>query len=137
MIRPFHLAFLVRDLDETRVFYRDILGCGVGRSAETWIDFDFFGHQLSCHLGHVGGDRGSNAVDGDKVPIPHFGVVLAWDDWQTLSQRLTEAGIDFVIPPRIRFAGQPGEQGTLFFRDPSGNALEFKSFRSDDSLFAQ
>ena len=137
MIRPFHLAFLVRDLDETRQFYRDILGCGVGRSAATWIDFDFFGHQLSCHLGDASGDRGANAVDGDKVPIPHFGVVLEWGDWQALSQRLIDAGIDFVIPPRIRFEGQPGEQGTLFFRDPSGNALEFKSFRSDDSLFAQ
>ena len=135
MIRPFHLAFLVSDLAETRRFYGGVLGCSEGRSAERWVDFDLYGHQISCHLGKVNGDSGSNPVDGDDVPIPPFGVILEWSDWEGLRERLIRAKVDFVIPPRIRFEGQPGEQGTLFFRDPSGNALEFKSFRSDQSIF--
>ena len=137
MIRPFHLAFLVSDLDAARTFYCDILGCKEGRSAERWVDFDLYGHQISCHLGKAAGDRGSNPVDGDQVPIPHFGVILEWEDWESLRERLIHAEVDFVIPPRIRFQGQPGEQGTLFFRDPSGNALEFKSFRSDQDIFSR
>ena len=135
MIRPFHLALLVADLEATRQFYCGVLGCTEGRSAERWVDFDLYGHQLSCHLGEAVGDRGANAVDGDQVPIPHFGVILQWRDWEALRARLESAEIQFVIPPRVRFEGQPGEQGTLFFRDPSGNALEFKSFRSDQSIF--
>ena len=135
MIRPFHLALLVSDLESTRRFYCGVLGCTEGRSAERWVDFDLFGHQISCHLGAAKGDRGVNAVDGDQVPIPHFGVILLWEDWEALRARLESFGVEFVVPPRIRFEGQPGEQGTLFFRDPSGNALEFKSFRSDHSIF--
>lgn len=135
MIRPFHLAILVSSLESTREFYVGVLGCTEGRSAERWVDFDLFGHQLSCHLGSPRGDVGHNPVDGDDVPIPHFGVILEWADWELLRDRLMRSEVDFVIPPRIRFEGEPGEQGTLFFRDPSGNALEFKGFRSDQSIF--
>ncbi len=135
MIRPFHLAFPVREIEETRRFYRDVIGCIEGRSAETWVDFDFFGHQISCHLSQDTGDVLFNPVDGDNVPVPHFGVILEWSDWEALAERLESAGVAFIIPPRVRFKGLPGEQGTLFFRDPSGNALEFKCFRSDQSIF--
>ena len=134
----FHLAFPVADLAETRTFYRDLLGCRVGREAATWIDFDFFGHQLSAHLSpEAGCPAATNAMDGDVVPVRHFGVILAWDDWQALAARLRAVGVQFLIEPHIRFAGQVGEQATLFFLDPSGNALEFKSFRDLDQVFAR
>ena len=134
---PFHLAFPVTDLPATRTFYGDVLGCRVGRSAERWIDFDFFGHQISAHLVDAGAAEVScNAVDGDDVPVRHFGVVLEWGAWEALGARLRVAGVAFVIAPRIRFAGEVGEQGTFFVRDPSGNALEFKTFRDPAALFA-
>ena len=136
-LRPFHLAFPVRDLAEARAFYGGILGCAEGRSSDAWIDFDFYGHQIVAHRADDGGDRASNPVDGHEVPVPHFGIVLTMDDWQALAERLTAAGTDFVIAPTIRFKGQPGEQATMFFRDPSGNALEMKAFADDAMLFAR
>lgn len=136
ILRPFHLAFPVRDLEGARAFYGDVLGCREGRSSNEWIDFDFYGHQIVAHLAPGGGDAASNAVDGHDVPVPHFGVVLAMEDWQALAARLAEAGVDFPIPPTIRFKGEPGEQATMFFRDPSGNAIEMKAFASLDQLFA-
>lgn len=138
-ITPFHLAFPVRDLEETRRFYAEALGCTPGRSSDTWTDFSLFGHQMSAHLRPamaVAARHG--AVDGKSVPIPHFGVVLALADWQALAARLEAApGIRWIERPQIRFEGQPGEQATLFIRDPSGNALEFKGFRSLEQVFAQ
>lgn len=140
---PFHLAIQVRDLREARQFYGELLGCAEGRSADSWVDFNLYGHQLVCHvnpqLDAEGGIRSHyNPVDGHGVPVPHFGVVLDMDDWQLLADKLTAAGVTFVIEPYIRFAGQPGEQATLFFMDPSGNALEFKAFRNiDEQLFAR
>ena len=135
-LRPFHLAFPVRDLAEARAFYGGLMGCREGRSSDEWIDFDFYGHQIVAHTGGESGDRASNPVDGHDVPVPHFGVVLTMDDWQALADRLTAAGVKFAIEPTIRFKGQPGEQATMFFRDPSGNALEMKAFASDDMIFA-
>jgi extradiol dioxygenase family protein len=135
--RPrFHLAFPVRDLEATRRFYVDLLGCPTGRTSDRWLDFDFFGHQITAHLVEGGGDDGANEVDGDAVPVPHFGAILDWDDWHGLARRLRERGVGFVIEPRVRFAGRVGEQATMFLRDPSGNALEFKSFRDEDKVFA-
>ena len=136
-MRPFHLAFPVRDLAEARAFYGDLLGCAEGRSSDEWVDFDFFGHQLVAHIGGEAVDRASNRVDGHDVPVPHFGVLLDMDDWQTLADRLVAAGTDFAMEPLIRFKGQPGEQATMFFRDPSGNALEFKAFADDSMIFAK
>jgi extradiol dioxygenase family protein len=136
MTSPFHLAIAVDDLEAARRFYVDVLGCGVGREDDRWFDFDLFGHQLTVHLAPAGGDRGANPVDGDEVPIPHFGVVLPWDDWHRLSERLRGA-VAFVIEPRIRFPGLVGEQATMFLRDPAGNALEFKSFADPSRLFAR
>lgn len=135
---PFHLAFPVRDLDETRHFYGDVLGCAMGRSSATWVDFSLFGHQLSAHLRPGSATAGRDGqVDGVAVPIPHFGVVLAMDDWEALAARLEAAeGIDWLERPMVRFRGEPGEQATLFIRDPSGNALEFKGFRSLEQVFA-
>jgi uncharacterized protein len=136
-LRPFHLAFPVRDLAEARAFYGDLLGCPAGRSSDAWIDFDFLGHQIVAHLAPAsGGDAAVNHVDGHGVPVPHFGVVLAMDEWQALADRLTAAGVRFEIAPTIRFKGQPGEQATMFFRDPSGNAIEMKAFANLDQLFA-
>ncbi len=126
-LAPFHLAIPVRDLEQSRAFYGDLLGCPEGRSAETWVDFDFRGHQLVCHLADSASVH-HNPVDGDAVPVPHFGLVMEMRDWQALADRLKAAGMSFVIQPRIRFAGQPGEQATMFLLDPSGNALEFKAF---------
>lgn len=135
---PFHLAFPVRDLEETRAFYVGVLGCTPGRSSETWTDFSLFGHQMSAHLrpeAAPGIETGT--VDGTAVPIPHFGVVLAMEDWRTLARRLEAVdGIDWILRPQVRFAGQPGEQATLFIRDPSGNALEFKGFADLGQVFA-
>ena len=132
---PFHLAFPVHDLKAARSFYTGVLGCGVGRETGRWIDFDFFGHQITAHLSPAEAPCATNPVDGDAVPVRHFGLVLPWDKWQELAARLEANGIDFLVQPKIRFGGQPGEQATLFIRDPSGNALEFKSFRDGEALF--
>lgn len=135
---PFHLAFPVRDLEETRAFYRDLLGCEIGRSSATWVDFSLFGHQMSAHLRpQASAAAGDGNVDGVSVPIPHFGVVLLMDDWKQLAERLEgQRDIDWIERPMVRFKGQPCEQATLFIRDPSGNALEFKGFRSMEDVFA-
>ena len=136
-MRPFHLAFPVHDLAAARAFYRDVLGCGEGRSSEQWIDFDLYGHQIVAHLDPAAKPVAtSNPVDGHDVPVPHFGVVLTMEQWEGLAARLRAAGIRFGIEPHIRFKGQPGEQATMFFLDPSGNALEFKAFADDAMLFA-
>lgn len=136
-LRPFHLAFPVHDLAAARAFYGGVLGCREGRSAARWIDFDLFGHQIVTHLDEGAQPAGTtNPVDGHDVPVPHFGVVLTMADWEALAQRVRAAGIAFGIEPHIRFKGQPGEQATMFFRDPSGNALEFKAFADDAMLFA-
>ena len=136
-LRAFHYAFLVRDLDEARRFYVDLLGCREGRSAPTWVDFELFGNQLSCHLGTPPEAAGTGRVDGIAVPMPHFGVIVAFDEYERLAERLAEAGVAFVISPRIRYAGEPGEQGTFFLLDPSGNAIEIKAFRRPDEIFAR
>jgi len=136
-IQPFHLAFPVHDLAAARAFYGGLLGCREGRSSEQWIDFDLRGHQIVAHLDTNAKPAGiTNPVDGHDVPVPHFGVVLDWDDWHAMAGRLEAAGIAFGIAPHIRFKGQVGEQATMFFRDPSGNALEFKAFRDIGQLFA-
>ena len=156
MSRPFHLAFAVRDLESTRTFYGEDLGCEMGRSAATWQDFDLFGHQLSAHIGDVRGAGGGavdgaddtlpqigvelskaagGAVAGDTVPVPHFGVVLPMSAWERVADRLKSRDIAFLIPPRIRFQGETGEQGTFFVQDPSGNTLEFKGFADATQLF--
>src|SRR5687768_10588224 len=130
MPSPFHFAFFVKDLASTRRFYGDVLGCSEGRSTETWVDFDFFGAQISAHTtGPVTTTTDAGVVDGVHVPMPHFGAVLGWEQFDAIAARLREAGVTFVIEPRLRFAGQPGEQKTMFLRDASGNALEFKAFR--------
>lgn len=139
---PFHLAFQVRDIAEARAFYGDLLGCSEGRSSETWVDFNFFGHQIVCHLnpeiGHAGKIAShANPVDGHGVPVPHFGVVLTMDRWKSLAEQLQANEVQFLINPYLRFEGEPGEQATMFFLDPSGNALEFKAFRDiKTQLFA-
>ncbi len=137
-MRPFHLAFPVDDLAAARTFYGTVLGCPEGRSSDTWIDFDLFGHQIVAHLADVRRPDADhhNAVDGHAVPVPHFGVVLDMAAWQALADRLTAAGIRFVIEPYIRFKGEVGEQATMFFYDPAGNALEFKAFNDLSQLFA-
>lgn len=133
----FHYAFLVRDLAATRAFYIGMLGCTEGRSTATWVDFDFFGHQLSAHLGDPTLNPANlGQVDGKAVPMPHFGAVLGWDAFERLAARLREAGASFVLPPQVRFGGQPGEQATMFLLDPAGNALEFKAFRDPAQVFA-
>ncbi len=138
-LTPFHVAFPVDDLDAARHFYGTVLGCPEGRSASDWIDFDLFGHQIVAHC--VGQRReavaGHNPVDGHSVPVPHFGVVLRPDDWRALADRLKAQGVAFVIEPYTRFAGEPGEQSTMFFHDPAGNALEFKAFADMGQLFAK
>lgn len=135
---PFHLAFPVRDLDETRAFYGSVLGCAIGRSSDTWVDFDLFGHQMSAHLRPAAVEAANDGkVDGKSVPIPHFGVVLVMPEWEALAKRLEQRrDIDWIERPMVRFKGEPGEQATLFVRDPSGNALEFKGFRSLAQVFA-
>ena len=137
-LRPFHLAFPVHDLAAARAFYGGVLGCAEGRSDDDWVDFDFFGHQIVAHQAPgLVADRARTKVDSEDVPVPHFGLVLTMDDWQALADRLRTADTDFVIEPTIRFQGQPGEQATMFFRDPSGNALEMKAFADDAMLFAR
>lgn len=141
-LRPFHLAFPVRNVAEARAFYCELLGCPEGRSADTWVDFNLFGHQIVAHLDPSLADTGQanslqNPVDGHDVPVPHFGIVLEMNDWKSLRDRLIEGGMKFVIEPYIRFEGEPGEQATMFFLDPSGNALEFKAFEDLGQLFAK
>ena len=136
-LRPFHLAVPVNDLVETRAFYRDVMGFQEVRSSDHWVDFDFYGHQFVIHLADKIDPKHSNPVDGHDVPVPHFGVVLEWDEWESLANRLKDAEMKFIIEPYIRFEGQVGEQATMFFQDPSGNALEFKAFKSDDDIFAK
>jgi extradiol dioxygenase family protein len=136
-MQPFHLAFPVTDLKKTRDFYEGLLGCTVGRTAERWIDFNFWGSQISAHL--VDGehpDAVTNAVDGKKVPVKHFGAILEMDEWKALAEKLTAIGTEFIIEPYVRFEGEVGEQATMFFYDPSGNAIEFKSFANLDQIFA-
>ena len=138
-LRPFHLAFPVHDLAVARRFWGEVMGCSEGRSSESWIDFDFYGHQIVAHC--VGerprNDAGNNPVDGHGVPVPHFGIVLELAEWQVLADRLTAAGTKFEIAPYIRFKGEQGEQATMFFRDPSGNAIEMKAFADLKQLFAR
>ena len=135
-LQPFHLAFPVRDLEEARKFYAGLLGCPTGRESKEWIDFDLYGHQIVAHLAPPDKDASTNKVDGEDVPVRHFGVILEWDHWEKLAERL-KGKVKFVIEPGIRFKGQVGEQATMFFKDPSGNALEFKAFRDDSRIFAR
>lgn len=136
MLTPFHLAIHVRDLDEARAFYGGVLGCAEGRSAPTWVDFDFFGHQLSLHLGEPFPTAATGRVGEKLVPMPHFGLVLHLPDWQALAARLKAAGVAFVLEPQVRFQGEPGEQWTMFFCDPSGNPVEVKGFPTMAGVFA-
>ena len=137
-MHPFHLAFPVTSLATARKFYGELLGCPEGRSSADWVDFDFYGHQIVAHCtGEAAGDAGNNPVDGHGVPVPHFGIVLELADWEALAQRLKAAGVKFEIEPYVRFKGLPGEQATMFFRDPSGNAIEMKAFADLGQLFAR
>jgi hypothetical protein len=138
MTRPrFHLAFPVSDIDEARSFFSGLLGCTEGRSAPRWVDFDFFGHQISAHLSEDAAALGGvNSVDGDRVPTRHFGLILNWPDWEDLRELLVQGDATFVIEPKVRFVGKPGEQATMFVAGPSGNVLEFKAFRSDSDIFS-
>lgn len=137
MLTPFHLAIHVTDLDAARAFYGGVLGCAEGRSTDTWVDFDFFGHQLSLHLGAPFATADTGRVGEHMVAMPHFGVVLALEDWRALAARLEAVGTDWVIAPTVRFAGEPGEQWTMFLRDPFGNPLEFKGFREMSAVFSR
>ncbi|WP_144151390.1 VOC family protein [Paraburkholderia sp. BCC1885] len=138
VLPPFHLAFPVHSLAAAREFYGDLLGCPEGRSSDEWVDFNFHGHQIVAHLApEEAGHRQTSAVDGDAVPVRHFGVVLPMEQWQAAADRLQSAGISFIIEPHVRFKGEVGEQATMFFLDPSGNALEFKAFANLASLFAK
>ena len=136
VLRPFHLAFPVDDLTAAESFYVNALGCKIGRRSDLWVDFDLFGHQIVAHLVESTAEVQRNAVDGDQVPAFHFGVVLSMSDWDALTDRLRERGVDFLIEPRVRFRGEPGEQATFFIEDPAGNALEFKAFADSGQLFA-
>ena len=136
--RPrFHLAFPVRDLDEARDFYGGLLGCAEGRSADDWVDFNFFGHQIVAHKAAPEAPSATNEVDEEQVPVRHFGVILDMDNWTIVTDRLRDSGVIFLIEPTVRFRGSPGEQATCFFLDPSGNALEFKAFAEDNQVFAR
>jgi uncharacterized protein len=136
MLMPFHFAYHVRDLDEARAFYGGVLGCAEGRSTDTWVDFDFFGHQISLHLGEPFANAPTGRVGDHMVPMPHFGLVLDVERFQVLAGRLQAAGVEFVLPPNLRFAGEAGEQWTMFFRDPSGNPIEVKGFATLEGVFA-
>ena len=137
-LTPFHLAIPVWDVELARSFYRDVMGCAEGRSDDKWVDFNFYGHQLVIHYKEKSQEnQSSNPVDGHDVPIPHFGLILEWSDWEILRDKLLQHQIKFIIEPHIRFKGQVGEQATMFFRDPCGNALEFKSFKDFDQIFAK
>ena len=136
MTTPFHFAFFVKDLDATRRFYGEVLGCKEGRSTDAWVDFDFFGHQISCHnTGAPMATVNTGKVDGIAVPMPHFGAVLGWEQFEQVAARIRRAGIAFIIEPRDRYVAQPGEQRTMFLVDPSGNALEFKAFKHPEHIF--
>lgn len=135
MLTPFHLAYHVTSLDEARAFYGEVLGCREGRSTDSWVDFDFFGHQISLHLGTPFATTNTGKVGDKLVPMPHLGLVLHLADWRALADRLTAAEVDFVLPPQVRFEGQPGEQWTMFFRDPSGNPIEVKGFADLQHVF--
>lgn len=137
METPFHLAFPVKDLKSTRSFFHDVLGCAIGRTSDKWIDFNFFGHQVTAHLKpEEVRTAGKNSVDGHGVPVAHFGAILEWNQWHELAERLKSVQTEFLIEPYIRFKGEVGEQATMFFFDPSGNALEFKSFKDKSQIFA-
>ena len=137
-LHPFHLAFPVTSLERARQFYGGLLGCPEGRSSPDWVDFNFYGHQIVAHLApQEAGHRGTSAVDGDNVPVRHFGVVLPMEQWHAMASKLTAAGVQFVIPPHVRFKGEVGEQATMFFLDPSGNAIELKAFADIGKLFAK
>ncbi len=136
-LRPLHLAIPVKELQETRTFYNTVLGCAEGRSSDRWVDLDFYGHQLVLHIADNLNENKSNPVDGHEVPVPHFGVVLSLEAWNALAERLKKHQVKFIIEPYIRFEGEPGEQATMFFKDPSGNALEFKAFKDLGQLFAK
>ncbi|PSN17102.1 glyoxalase [filamentous cyanobacterium CCP5] len=136
-LRPFHVAFPVRDLTTTRHFYEQVIGCSVGRTSDRWIDFNLFGHQITAHLTATSSQpEPTNPVDGHRVPVSHWGVILTLAEWQSLADRLRQYEVEFLIEPYIRFVGEPGEQATLFVRDPSGNPLEFKAFQNDAQIFA-
>ncbi len=137
-LRPFHLAIPVDHIERNRLFYRDVLGCSEGRSSDHWVDFNFFGHQLVIHLKESNDEAlHTNPVDGKEVPVPHFGVVLEMNDFYELAKRVAEKQVPFIIEPYVRFEGEVGEQATMFFKDPAGNALEFKAFKNLDQLFAK
>ena len=137
MTALFHLAYNVTDLEEARRFYGDVLGCREGRSTESWVDFDFFGHQISLHLGTPFQTADTGRVGDHLVPMPHLGLILDMPAWKALAERLAEAGVDFIIEPSVRFAGEPGEQSTMFFRDPAGNPIEIKGFADPDGIYAR
>lgn len=138
MESPFHLAFPVKNIQSTKFFYKEVLGCEIGREDKKWVDFNFFGHQLSAHLKPDELKKTKeNPVDGKSVPVRHFGVILPWDKWQLLSKKLIKTNTEFIIEPYVRFEGEVGEQATMFFLDPSGNALEFKSFKDSSQVFAK
>lgn len=136
-MQPFHLAFPVTDLEKTRSFYADLLGCGVGRTSDRWIDFDFWGNQITAHLvDEQSNDAPTNHVDGKNVPVKHFGAILQMEEWERLAEKLKANNTEFIIEPYVRFKGEAGEQATMFFYDPSGNAIEFKSFKDFKQIFA-
>lgn len=138
MESPFHLAFPVKNIESTKFFYKEVLGCEIGREDKKWVDFNFFGHQLSAHLKPEELKKTKeNPVDGKSVPVRHFGVILPWEKWQLLSKKLIKINTEFIIEPYVRFEGEVGEQATMFFLDPSGNALEFKSFKDSSQVFAK
>ena len=137
-LSPFHLAIPVNNISKCKIFYKEILGCNEGRSSDNWVDFDLFGHQLVIHFQESNNKNlHTNPVDGKDVPIPHFGVILEWENFKRFSSKLEKKGVEFIIKPYIRFEGEPGEQATMFFKDPSGNALEFKSFKDSSQIFAK
>lgn len=136
-IRPFHVAFPVADLSSTHHFYKEVLGCNIGRTSDKWIDFNLFGHQITAHLKpNEVKQSEENSVDGKNVPVRHMGVILTMESWYELAERVKSHNVSFIIEPYVRFKGEPGEQATMFFLDPSGNALEFKAFKNDASIFA-
>jgi len=136
-LTPFHLAFTVDDIEQADSFYTGVLGCSLGRKNTRWVDFNLRGHQITAHLAASKNTEASNPVDGDQVPVPHFGLILPWSEWEEMAERIRRSGFSFLIEPKIRFQGQTGEQGTFFVRDPTGNALEFKSFRDSEKIFAK
>lgn len=137
ILTPFHIAIAVNDLEAAKTFYVNLFDCKVGRSSENWVDLNFFGHQLVLHLDKKKNKTSFNSVDNKEIPIPHYGVILSWDDWHQLALKTKDQNIDFLVEPYIRFKDLPGEQATMFFLDPSGNALEFKAFQNMDNIFKE